>query len=761
MSGSLTTPSDQGASVTIRVRSHHFLIKDPSPRVRIVIREFIKPLIKWDTKWVRGRPVREISAIYACANAARTEYRFPINFLPKFVEALKRAEFTDEQIKQVNDRPGRGALTHQQFKEGFVVKDEQVNPLEYLKDFTDDRTKLLELQTGKGKAQPLGAAIKIPGGWSTMGEMEVGRIITDSAGNPASVLAVHPQGVRRVYEVVFQDGRSTRCDEDHLWHVGVEDSEEWRTVTTKEVLELMDGDREVFIPLAKPENWSNYEFDVTPHNLGRSIARADPVVRVGSIPEDYLLLGSVAQRLSLLNGIRGRKSKEALAGGKIVTLTEDLARNIQRIVWSLGYVAYVDPMQYGAFVVTIEVETELAIEQVRYVGEELTQCIEVSSDDKLYVTDDFIITHNTATTLKAIEEEGRCAIYFMPAKYVVNWSESVEKFHDPSVKNLFMDGSGDIKKLIKAKLAKKAPDYANYFISSNTFDRFIKMYEREPKRFRREYGIGIDQFFKLLGIDTVVVDEAHEFLHFNVKLWCYTNVFRTISLSGTYESKDRLEVLVMKTMHPMEQRREREAYDKYSDSYCWLYEVIDPENVQTTERGDEKYSHNAFERYFLKNTDRRERYFTLLHEMMRVEYFETRKPGQSMLLYCAAVDTCMWFSEWLKKRYPAEKITYFVSGSSFEEDFLNSDIVISTHGKSGTALDKPGLCTVIQTIPMDGNRGFKQAFGRIRKISDQRTRFAMLTASNLDKPMRYFGEKHELLEKMSLTVQRRVYPHRI
>lgn len=518
MSGSPTTRSDQGASVTIRVRSHHFLIKDPSDRVRLVIREFLKPLIKWDTKWIRGRPVREISAIYAAANKSRTEYRLPINFLPKFLDALKRAEFRDEEIKQVNDRSGRGVLTHQQFIDGFKLREHQLDPFEYLQDPTDDRTKLLELSMGKGK---------------------------------------------------------------------------------------------------------------------------------------------------------------------------------------------------------------------------------------------------TATTMKAIEETGRCAVFFMPAKYIVNWVKAVEQFHDPSTLNLFIDGSGDIKKIIKAKLAKKAPDYANYFISSNTFDRFIKMYEREPKRFRREYGIGIDQFFKLLGIDTVVVDEAHEFLHFNVKLWCYTNVYRTISLSGTYESKDKLEILVMKTLHPMEQRREKEDYDKYSDSYCWLYEAIDPENVQTTERGDEKYSHNAFERYFLKNADRRERYFTLLHEMMRVEYFETRKPGQSMILYCAAVDTCMWFSEWLKKRYPAEKITYFVAGSSFEEDFLNSDIVISTHGKSGTALDKPGLCTVIQTIPMDGNRGFKQAFGRIRKIPDQRTRFAMLTASNLDKPMHYFKEKYELLEKMSLTVQRRVYPHRI
>lgn len=518
MSRSPTTRSDRGASVFIRVRSHHFLIKDPNNAVRSIIKEFTKPLIKWDTKWVGGRPVRTMNCVYATANAARSEYRFAINFLPKFIKALTNAGIPESEIVQYNDHPGRGAKVHQQFKEGFNLREKQVAPLEYLQDKTEPRCKLLELQTGSGK---------------------------------------------------------------------------------------------------------------------------------------------------------------------------------------------------------------------------------------------------TVTTLKAVELEGRGAAYFMPAKYLVNWEEAVEEFLDPSVENIFIEGSDEIRKLIKNRLAKKGPVYANYFFSSNTFGKFIKMWERDPKRFKRDYKIHIDQFFKLLGIDTVVVDEAHEFLHFNVKLWCYTNVYRTISLSGTYESKDRLEVLVQNTLHPMETRREREEYRKYSDSFCWLFEVFDPERVQVTEYNDEKYSHNAFERHLLKNPERRERYFTLMHEALRVEYFETRRENQSCLVFCAAVDTCMGFSEWLKKRYPNEKITFFVAGSDFTDDFLTADIVISTHGKSGTALDKPGLCTVIQTIGMDGNRGFKQAFGRIREIKGQRTRYAHLTASNLDKPLKYFEEKYELLEKMSLSVQKRIYPHRI
>lgn len=758
MSGSPTTVKPGGASVTIRVRSHHFLIKDPSTRVRQVIREFIKPLIKWDTRWVRGRPVREISAVYAVANKARTEYRFPINFLPSFIEALKRAEFKDEEIKQINDRAGRGQKVVQKFIDGFEVREHQIDPLDYLKDPTDDRTKLLELQTGQGKLQPLDSAIKIPGGWSTMGEMQVGTIITAWDGTPAKVNGVFPQGKKQVYRITFADGRSVEAGAEHLWKIY---QDTCKIVTTRELIGLMRDNIPVYIPLNKSEVIDDVFLEVPPFTLGVEIALKK---KTGSIHPDYLN-ASTRQRYELLLGLLYRSSTEIKPDEVFSTSSEELAKDVQYLVRSLGGISHLvkEVFQYKVTVRLNRPMEDLKLQVLLITPTRITetQCISIDHPDKLYITDDFIVTHNTATTLKAVEEAGRAAIYFMPAKYLVNWAEACEKFHDPDTLNLFIDGSSDIKKLIKAKLAKTAPDYANYFISSNTFDRFIKMYERDPKRFRREYRIGIDQFFKLLGIDTVVVDEAHEFLHFNVKLWCYTNVYRTISLSGTYETKDRLEHLIMTTLHPLDQRREKEAYNKYSDSYCWLYEVINPEYVKTTNPGDEKYSHNAFERYFLQPKDRRERYFTMLHEMLRVEYFETRKEGQSVIMYCAAVDTCMWFSEWLKKRYPNEKITYFISGSDFEDDFLNSDIVISTQGKAGTALDKPGLCTVIQTIPQDGNRGFKQAFGRIREIKGQRTRFAMLTASNLEKPMRYFKEKYQLLESMSLTVSRRVYPHRI
>jgi intein/homing endonuclease len=67
------------------------------------------------------------------------------------------------------------------------------------------------------KALTLDSGILTPTGWITMGEAKVGQDVITPDGSVAKITAVHPQGVRDVYEVVFNDGVSVRCGEGHLW----------------------------------------------------------------------------------------------------------------------------------------------------------------------------------------------------------------------------------------------------------------------------------------------------------------------------------------------------------------------------------------------------------------------------------------------------------------------------------------------------------------------------------------------------------------
>ena len=73
------------------------------------------------------------------------------------------------------------------------------------------------LFAGSGKAQPLDAKILTPSGWTTMGKIKVGDRVISVDGKATEVLGVFPQGKKEIYRVLFSDGSSTECCEEHLW----------------------------------------------------------------------------------------------------------------------------------------------------------------------------------------------------------------------------------------------------------------------------------------------------------------------------------------------------------------------------------------------------------------------------------------------------------------------------------------------------------------------------------------------------------------
>ena len=72
--------------------------------------------------------------------------------------------------------------------------------------------------TGAGKALALDTPIPTPGGWTTMGEIQVGGEVFDEHGRPCTVTAATPvMHGRPCYEVEFSDGTVIVADAEHLW----------------------------------------------------------------------------------------------------------------------------------------------------------------------------------------------------------------------------------------------------------------------------------------------------------------------------------------------------------------------------------------------------------------------------------------------------------------------------------------------------------------------------------------------------------------
>jgi phosphate starvation-inducible PhoH-like protein len=71
----------------------------------------------------------------------------------------------------------------------------------------------------RGRAQPLSTPVLTPHGFEPIGSLRVGDFVIGSNGLPTPVIGVYPQGRKDVFRVRAQDGASTLCCAEHLWHV--------------------------------------------------------------------------------------------------------------------------------------------------------------------------------------------------------------------------------------------------------------------------------------------------------------------------------------------------------------------------------------------------------------------------------------------------------------------------------------------------------------------------------------------------------------
>lgn len=111
--------------------------------------------------------------------------------------------------------------------------------------------------SGSGKAQPMDAPILTPTGWSTMGEMRLGKLLRMPDGSIAPVTGVHPQGIKDNYRIEFDDGRTTECCIEHLWKVWNADAKRYDVVDLATVIARKErADRNgsnIQIPLIDPD----------------------------------------------------------------------------------------------------------------------------------------------------------------------------------------------------------------------------------------------------------------------------------------------------------------------------------------------------------------------------------------------------------------------------------------------------------------------------------------------------------------------------
>jgi superfamily II DNA or RNA helicase len=836
--------------------SHYFVVKNPTraivPIVYRLAADYTEHAMEFDP--IRKRKVWRPAKTYGVHARGGREFRFHKNQWHEFEQALRRDGIYESSYEIVERQGYAGKDVALKMRDGWKLRADQENANDFIQNGYEngENAPLLMMPTGSGKPQPLDAKIKVPGGWTTMGEVQPGQYVTAWDGTPTLVTGVYPQGTIPIVKITFEDGRSTECGIRHLWRIHTSTKEHWtRVVPTIEIARLLKlnhyKDR-IYIDLPVAEDGPAFDLPMDPYALGlllgdggfchkrvdfskdetslvKSIAAALPkgmkvvhrhkttysvvseknkgnrnnlwltIIRdLGLdnkrsfekfIPDVYFH-GSFQQRLALIQGLLDTDGTVDRLNGTIsfTSTSKRLAEGFQYLIRSIGGLAKMTERtthysckgekKAGRRAYTIFVRYKkpselfrlerkrirtndenqyaknlrLRVRSVELIEHKEAKCIAIDHPDHLYVTDDFIVTHNTVTSMAAVARRGKRFAVIILGGYVDKWIGDITGILELEKKQIAIVQGTD--SLIRSTLypGSDVPTPPAFIISINTIQKWYKLYEenhRNPKL--EEFGCKPWEFFEHLGIGTVVFDEAHQHPHAVYKCFAYMHVPLAVSLSATMLTKNPVLKKVQSMMYPLSARFEEIKMGRYITSWQCVYQItdFDRSRLRTTEWGSTSYSHVAYEQSILEHRTVLPQYLKMLVNLVKSTYIKEYIEKDKAIIFVARKSTAELLQKVFKKEWPERDIRTYLQEDGYE-NVIEADIIISTVLSGGTALDIPNLRRAYLTIAIDSPNSNAQVLGRLRNLKDRDVHFYWLTCSTIAKHEDYAAAKVELFK---------------
>lgn len=243
-----------------------------------------------------------------CTLGGRTYINLLDKILPAVIKNGYEIDITDQRASHSFefDHVDENFLSHITWPPGhrfagepIILRDYQIQAVN---ECVDNLQGISIAPTSAGKAQPLSSLIKTPTGWTTMGNIRTGDLITTPSGDAVEVLGTYDQGVRDVYEITFEDGRKVRSCGEHLWKVHNHNwSNKWKVISLNEIIEYQKtNQRKISVPLAtlhKDEYVT--ELPIHPYMLGALLGAGSFRSAFGITTSDEFIVKKLS---SLLDG---------------------------------------------------------------------------------------------------------------------------------------------------------------------------------------------------------------------------------------------------------------------------------------------------------------------------------------------------------------------------------------------------------------------------------------------------------------------------
>lgn len=312
------------------------------------------------------------------------------------------------KFRDFDDTEGYPVLT----KDGVTVAKQvkSTNPVEELAIQVVRESAQKTVEASGDGPQPLYSKVLTPQGFVDMGSLKMGQEICGTNGSTQIIEGIFPKGEKEIYEVHFKYGRIVECCEDHLWNIttiqGINKTLSLKDIIESNTVEKIDNRgykrHNFFVPRTYVD-FSVKVLPVDPYLLGT-------LSSTKFIPKEYLY-SSLEQRKQLLQGLidtDGHINNRNLF--EYCTESIELRDGFLELCRGLGIATrnklhhIIDKDSHSN--TSIYRITQLkgckygdSIEKILPKGEKTEmQCIKVSNPDQLYITDNYIVTHNTTST---------------------------------------------------------------------------------------------------------------------------------------------------------------------------------------------------------------------------------------------------------------------------------------------------------------------------------------------------------------------------
>ena len=513
-------------------------------------------------------------------------------------------------------------------------------------------------------------------------------------------------------------------------------------------------------------SYSFYKTDGTPIHTVEFFSGVPELVGKYSyqkhIPNKYIY-NTTDIRLNVLRGLMdtdGSISEQKLQSGYvkyqvIFTTTSDiLARQVKLILYTLGFsgnisldnrpdkytvghanmVLFRIPNSYKHKLFTITRKYNVAlraknIEQSRdfnhliikniqkMSNKEQCRCIRVDNPKQLYLTENFIVTHNTYCSGVGLCKFGVKTLIIMHRDNLRSqWYKSLFDMNGFTTDYVHEIVSSE--ELYDIAYGNIELNYDVYLLTHATFRAGVK-------RIRSLRKIG--NITKNLGIGLKIIDEAHlEFRDTLLMDFCF-NVKRNLYLTATDGRSSKEENSIFRHVFSSATFYKPSALLSAGVPKKWVEYITVGLNTHVKAAvynyriaGGRGMNPASYGKWVIQH-DKNKTHFKCCCDILKVIY--DKDPHAKVLVFMPLIELCTDAAYFFKKELNFDKTfdydlnikTINSSNTKREnEDNKHADVIVTTIGSCGTGTDIPGITTIISCSPFVSKVTAQQVFGRIR-----------------------------------------------